>query len=301
MASLSGEVGGIRMDNPVMLAAGILGTTGASLKRAAQSGAGGVVTKSVGVAPRDGHRGPTVVQVEGGLLNAMGLPNPSYHNFQEEIDLGREGGVPVVASIFGSGSEEFVEVATGLDADGFELNLSCPHAKRYGAEIGCEACNVEEITRAVKGNVSVPVWVKLTPNVAEIVGLGLAAQRGGADGVVAINTLKAMAIDVESGRPILGNRFGGLSGPAIKPVAVRCIFDLASALDIPVIGVGGVSSWQDAAEMIMAGAAGVQVGTALGKPEGYGIFGSIAEGLSIYLDRKGMTLEELVGLARRVS
>jgi dihydroorotate dehydrogenase (NAD+) catalytic subunit len=301
MASLSGEVGGIRMHNPVMLAAGILGTTGASLRRAAQSGAGGVVTKSVGAAPRDGHKGPTVVQVEGGLLNAMGLPNPSYHNFQEEIDIGREGGVPVVASIFGSGSEEFVEVAQGLDADGLELNLSCPHAERYGAEIGCEACNVEEITRAVKASVDVPVWVKLTPNVADIVVLGFAAQRGGADGVVAINTLKAMAIDVDSGRPILGNRFGGLSGPAIKPVAIRCIFDLASALDIPVIGVGGVSCWQDAAEMIMAGAAAVQVGTALGNPEGYGIFRYIAEGLSSYLDRKEMTLEDLRGLARRFS
>ena len=289
------------MLNPVMLAAGILGTTGASLKRAALSGAGGVVTKSVGVAPRDGHRGPTVVQVEGGLLNAMGLPNPSYRNFQEEIDLGRQGGVPVVASIFGSGPDEFVEVATGLDADGFELNLSCPHAERYGAEIGCEACNVEEITKVVKNGVDVPVWVKLTPNVADIVGLGLAAQRGGADAVVAINTLKAMAIDVETGRPILGNRFGGLSGPAIKPVAVRCVYDLASALDIPVIGVGGVSSWQDAGEMIMAGAEGVQVGTALGKVEGYGIFGSIAEGLSYYLDRKGMTLEELKGMARSFS
>lgn len=301
MASLSGDVGGIVMNSPVMLAAGILGTTGASLRRAALSGAGGVVTKSVGAAPRDGHRGPTVVQVEGGLLNAMGLPNPSYRNFQEEIDIGREGGVPVVASIFGSGPQEFVEVAEGLDADGFELNLSCPHAERYGAEIGCEACNVQEITRAVKESVAVPVWVKLTPNVAEIVGLGLAAQRGGADGVVAINTLKAMAIDVESGRPILGNRFGGLSGPAIKPVAVRCVYDLASALDIPVIGVGGVSSWQDAIEMIMAGAAGVQVGTALGRAEGYGIFRSIAEGLRDYLDRKEMTLEELRGIARKFS
>lgn len=289
------------MANPVLLAAGILGTTGASLKRAARAGAGGVVTKSVGSIPRDGHRGPTVVQVEGGLLNAMGLPNPSYTNFQEEIDIGREGGAPVVASIFGSGPQEFEEVAEGLDADGFELNLSCPHAERYGAEIGCEACKVEAITRAVKGSVSVPVWVKLTPNVADVIGLGLAAQRGGADAVVAINTLKAMAIDVESGRPILGNRFGGLSGPAIKPVAMRCVFDLASALEIPVIGVGGVASWQDAAEMIMAGAAGVQVGTALGRAEGYGIFRSISEGLSNYLDRKGMALAELKGLARRFS
>jgi len=301
MASLSGEVGGIRMDNPVILAAGILGTTGASLRRAALAGAGGVVTKSVGVVPRDGHRGPTVVQVEGGLLNAMGLPNPSYRNFQEEIDIGRGGGAPVVASIFGSGPREFVEVAEGLDTDGFELNLSCPHAERYGSEIGCEACNVEEITRAVKECANVPIWVKLTPNVADVVSLGLAAQRGGADGVVAINTLRAMAIDVESGRPILGNRFGGLSGPAIKPVAIRCVYDLASALDIPVIGVGGVSNWMDAAEMIMAGAAGVQVGTALGSAEGYGIFRSITEGLSAYLDRKKMALEELVGFARRFS
>lgn len=299
MASLSGEVGGIWMDNPVMLAAGILGTTGASLRRAAISGAGAVVTKSVGVAEREGHRGPAVVQVEGGLLNAMGLPNPSYRHFQEEIDIGRDGGVPVIASIFGSSPTEFVEVATGLDADGFELNLSCPHAERYGAEIGCEASNVEAITRAVKESASVPVWVKLTPNVADIAALGLAAQRGGADAVVAINTLKAMAIDVESCRPILGNRFGGLSGPAIKPVAVKSVYDLAGALKIPVIGVGGVSSWEDACEMIMAGARGVQVGTALGRAEGYGLFRSISEGLSIYLDRKGMTLQELVGAARR--
>jgi len=289
------------MESPVMLAAGILGTTGASLRRAALSGAGAVVTKSVGVAERDGHRGPTVVQVEGGLLNAMGLPNPSYRSFQEEIDIGREGKAPVIASIFGSTPSEFGEVATGLDADGFELNLSCPHAERFGAEVGCEACNVEEITRAVKVSVSVPVWVKLTPNVADITALGLAAQRGGADGVVAINTLKAMAIDVESCRPILGNRFGGLSGPAIKPVAVKSVYDLAGSLDIPIIGVGGISRWEDAAEMIMAGASGIQVGTALGSPEGYDIFRSISEGLAIYLDRKGMTLEELVGAARRFS
>lgn len=289
------------MENPVMLAAGILGTTGASLKRAARSGAGCVVTKSVGPEPRDGHKGPVVVEVEGGLLNAMGLPNPSYRNFQEEIDFAKKGGSPVVASIFGSNPEEFSTVAEGLDADGFELNLSCPHAERYGAEIGCEACNVEEITRAVKKSVGagVPVWVKLTPNVADITSLGQAAERGGADAVVAINTLRAMAIDVESGRPILGNRFGGLSGPAIKPIAVKCVFDLASAIEIPVIGVGGISTWEDALEMIMAGAEGVQVGTAL--TGGYGVFASITEGISSYLERKRITLSEVRGIARRFS
>jgi len=297
MASLSGEVGGLFMPNPIMLAAGILGTTGASLRRAARFGAGCVVTKSLGPEPKAGHKGPTVVQVEGGLLNAMGLPNPSYRNFQEEINVAREGGVPVVASIFGSCAEEFVEVAKGLDVDCFELNLSCPHAERYGAEIGCEGVNVEEITRAVKKSVQVPVWVKLTPNVTDIRVLGVAAQRGGADAVVAINTLKAMAIDVETGMPILGNRFGGLSGPAIKPVAVRCVYDLASVLEIPVIGVGGISTWEDAIEMILAGAQGVQIGTAL--KDGYDLFGLIYSGIASYLERKSLTLSEIRGMARR--
>ncbi|MHC1631636.1 MAG: dihydroorotate dehydrogenase [Methanotrichaceae archaeon] len=298
MASLSGNVGGIYISNPIMLAAGILGTTGASLRRAGLSGAGCVVTKSVGSVPREGHKGPTVVQVEGGILNAMGLPNPSYHNIQEEIGVARECGVPVVASIFGSDPVEFAEVASGLDADGLELNLSCPHAEHYGAEIGCDPSNVEEITQAVKKSVKVPVWVKLTPNISDISALGLAAQHGGADAVVAINTLKAMAIDVETGYPVLGNRFGGLSGPAIKPIAVRCVYDLASVLEIPVIGVGGVSCWEDAVEMIMAGAQGVQIGTAL--RSGYHVFKSVTEGLARYLDRKNLDLSELCGLTRRL-
>ena len=298
MASLALALGGLHLKNPVMLAAGILGTTGASLRRAALSGAGCVVTKSIGSAPREGHPGPTVVPLRCGLLNAMGLPNPSYKNFQEEIDIGREGGAPVVASIFGGSADDFVLVATGLDADGFELNLSCPHAEHYGAEIGSSPDMVEEITREVKRSVDVPVWVKLTPNVADIRELGLAAERGGALAVVAINTLKAMAIDIETGRPVLGNRYGGLSGPAILPVAVRCVYDLASVLRIPVIGVGGVSCSEDAVEMILAGASGVQVGTALVR--GQHVFREITDGVSNYLDRKGLTLAEIVGMAGRI-
>lgn len=137
--------------------------------------------------------------------------------------------------------------------------------------------------------------MKLTPNTADILELGLAAQRGGADAVVAINTLKAMAIDIESGRPILGNKFGGLSGQAIKPVAVRCVYDLAARLEIPVIGVGGVGSWEDAVEMMMAGASAVQVGTALLK--GYGVFEEITSGLARFLERKSLDLEDLRGMA----
>lgn len=203
----------------------------------------------------------------------------------------------MVASIFGSSAEEFAGIARGLDADAFELNLSCPHAEKYGSELGRYPDLVEAVTGAVKAAANAPVWVKLTPNTADIVELGLAAQRGGADAVVAINTLKAMAIDIETGYPILGNRFGGLSGPAIKPVAVRSVYDLALRLDIPVIGVGGVTSWEDAVEMIMAGAWAVQVGTALKK--GYGIFEEITLGLTRYLERKSMTLEDIRGMAGR--
>lgn len=299
MPSLSVDVGGLTLHNPVMLAAGILGTTGASLRRAAQAGAGGVVTKSIGSDPRPGHPGPNVVTVDCGLLNAMGLPNPGYKEFQEEIDLARTGGAPVVASIFGSSAAEFAKIARSLKADAFELNLSCPHAEKYGSELGRYPDLVESVTGAVKANADVPVWVKLTPNTADIIELGRAAQSGGADAVVAINTLKAMAIDIESGYPILGNRFGGLSGQAVKPVAVRCVYELSSNLDIPVVGVGGVSSWEDAAEMIMAGARAVQVGTALHK--GYEVFREITDGISHYLERKSLTMDELCGLALRRS
>ena len=299
MPSLTVDAGGLGLQNPVILAAGILGTTGASLRRAALAGAGCVVTKSLGSGPKSGYSGPTVVQVECGLLNAMGLPNPSYKVFQEEIDFAKTGGTPVVASIFGGSAEEFARIAKGLKADAFELNLSCPHAERYGSELGRYPDLVEAVTGAVKASVDVPVWVKLTPNTADIVELGLAAQRGGADAVVAINTLKAMAIDIETGYPILGNKFGGLSGAAIKPVAVRCVFELSSRLEIPVIGVGGVSTWEDAVEMIMAGACAVQVGTALQR--GYEVFRELTEGLSCYLERKKMTLEELRGMAGRRS
>jgi dihydroorotate dehydrogenase (NAD+) catalytic subunit len=229
----------------------------------------------------------------------MGLPNPSYKDFQAEIDAARKGRVPVIASIFASSAEEFAQISRNLDADALELNLSCPHAEKYGSELGRYPDLVESVTGAVKAASSVPVWVKLTPNTADILELGLAAQRGGADAVVAINTLKAMAIDIETGYPILGNLFGGLSGRAIKPVAVRAVYDLASRLEIPVIGVGGISSWEDAVEMIMAGASAIQVGTAL--LQGYGIFEEIASGLSAYLERKSITLDELCGMAGRCS
>ena len=313
---LSVEITGIRLENPLILAAGILGSTGASLGRVARAGAGAVVTKSLGVVPRPGYRNPCIVQLDHGFINAVGLQNPSYKHFMDEIEIARKVGIssnfkesggfpdirsgtPIMASIFGGTPEEFEEIVTAMSGhvNGFELNLSCPHAEGYGAEIGGDTMIVEDVTRAVKNVTDLPLWVKLTPNVRDITTIGLAAQKGGADAVVAINTLRAMAIDVESGHPILSNRFGGLSGAPIKPVAVKAVYDLYKTLDIPIIGVGGISSWEDAVEMMMAGASAVEIGSAV--YTGLELFEEICDGISKYLERKNMGLDEIVGIAHR--
>lgn len=296
---LTVEAGGLTLQNPTILAAGILGTTGASLKRVASMGAGAVVTKSIGVEPRYGHPNPSMIKLECGYINAMGLPNPSYKEFLQELEVAKQAGVPVIASIFGANEAEFREVAEGLPgASAYELNVSCPHAKGYGMQLGTDPALVEAVTRAVKGAVDVPVWVKLTPNATDITAIGKAAQDGGANAVVAINTVKAMAIDIDSGYPILGNISGGLSGPAIKPIAVKCVYDLYEALDIPVIGVGGISNWADAVEFLMAGASAVEIGSAV--YDGLEVFASVSMGLSDYLERKNMKLEDLIGISHRV-
>ena len=295
---LSLTLTGLKLENPLMLAAGIMGTTGGSLKRIAECGAGAVVTKSIGLEPKSGHSNPSMVEVDCGFLNAMGLPNPSYKNFQDEIDTARKGSVPVIASIFGGFADEFSEIAKALDADAFELNVSCPHAHGYGTDIGTDPELVEDITHAVKKAISAPVWVKLTPNVTDIKSTGLAAQRGGADAVVAINTVRGMAIDIETGCPILGNRFGGLSGRAIKPVAIKCVFDLYEVLDIPVIGVGGISDWRDAVEFMMAGARAVQIGSAVG--ENINIFQDISPCMEAFMAEKQWTLDDIYGMAHEV-
>lgn len=297
MTDLSIALTGLELHNPTILAAGVLGTTGSSLKRMALSGAGAVVTKSLGSVPNRGHSNPTMIGLEYGFLNAMGLPNPSYKDFSGELATAREGGVPVIASVFGAHPAEFEEIISGLAGpDAYELNVSCPHAGGYGASVGNDPVLVEDITRAARKAADAPVWVKLTPNVTDIVEIGEAAQRGGADAVVAINTVRGMAVDINSGYPILGHIYGGLSGRSIHPIAVKCVFDLYSSLDIPVIGVGGVSNWQDAIEMMMAGASAVQIGSAV--YDNINIFSEICKGLSGYLGERA--LRDIVGLAHRM-
>ncbi len=295
---LTTNVTGLQLRNPTILAAGVLGSTTSSLKRVIRSGAGAVVTKSIGVALRCGHPGPVMIKTEHGFLNAVGLANPSYHEFKRELEEAK-GEVPVIVNIFGRNAEEFKEVALGLieaNPDAFELNLSCPHAEGYGVSLGEDPNTVEKITRAVKKVVNIPVWVKLPP-LTNIVKIGLAAQKGGADAVVAINTIPAMAIDIESRFPVLGNISGGLSGAAIKPVALKCVYDLYAALNIDVIGVGGVSSWRDGIEFIMAGASAIEIGSAV--YEDIGVFQHISDGIARYLQDTGCGLEDIHGVAVR--
>ena len=299
---LATEIAGLKLANPTMLASGILGYTGLSLKSVIEAGAGAVVTKSLGLEPRTGYLNPTVVQVDCGLLNAMGLPNPGISHFKEEMKELKTTGVPIILSIYGYTSEEFTEVAetaVKLGADAIELNVSCPHIKKAGAEIGCDPLLLTEIVKEVKENVDKPVIVKLTPNVTNIGEIGQAAEKAGADAITAINTIKAMNIEIETGRPLLANKFGGLSGPAIKPIAIRCVYDIYSSVEVPVIGCGGISSWQDAIEFILAGASAVQIGTAIAF-NGVNVFSSIAKGIDTYLERKNIkNIKEVVGLAHK--
>ena len=302
MERLATELAGLKLANPTMLASGILGYTGLSLKTVIDAGAGAVVTKSMGLEPRTGYPNPTVVQTDCGLLNAMGLPNPGISHFKEEMKQLKSTKVPIVLSIYGYSAQEFVKVAktaATMGADAVELNVSCPHIEKAGAEIGCDPVLLTEIVEEVKKAVNVPVIVKLTPNVANIAEIARAAEKAGADAITAINTVKAMSIETETGRPLLANKFGGLSGPAIKPIAVRCIYDVYRSVDVPVIGCGGVASWQDAIELMLAGASAVQIGTAIAF-KGPEVFSSVTAGIDAYLKRKGYkNVKELVGLAHK--
>ena len=266
----------------------------------AKAGAGAIVTKSVGRDPRIGHQNPTVVELEHGLLNAMGLPNPGIELYADEIRVAKKSGIPIIGSVFGESEEEIAELASLMErsgVDAVELNLSCPHAKGYGAEIGSTPDKVESICRLARQKTKVPILAKLTPNTSSIADLARAAERGGANGLVAINTLKGMAIDPESRQPILGNKFGGLSGPAIKPVGLRCVYEIYEAVQIPIIGVGGIASGRDAVEYIMAGASAVQIGTAVWT-EGTGVFAKVCKEISIFMKDNGYkTTKELVGVA----
>ncbi len=300
MVDLRAEIAGLHLRNPTMLASGFLDETGGSLIRVFRAGAGAVVTKSIGPEPREGYDNPTVVELDGGLLNAVGLPNPGVEAFLPELKEALAGKALVIASVYGKDAAEYAKVAARMAEGGaaaIEMNLSCPHAKGLGTEIAQSEEAVREFTRAVRDAVSIPVFPKLSPNVSDISAFAVAAEKGGADGIVAINTVKAMAIAPELRMPVLANRFGGLSGAAIRPIGVRAVYDIYEKVDIPVIGVGGVDSGHAALEYLMAGASAVQIGTAL-VGQGLGVFDRVTKELSSQLEDIGFrSVAEAVGVA----
>jgi dihydroorotate dehydrogenase (NAD+) catalytic subunit len=286
-----------------MLASGILGYSAATLENIVEGGAGAVVTKSAGLKPRKGYANPTVVQVSCGLINAMGLPNPGIDEFVCEIRHAKDAfDVPLIVSVYGYSAEEYAVVArkaAGAGADALELNVSCPHVKETGSEIGENPEILTEVIKKTKASVSKPVFVKLSPNVTDIVQIAEAATNAGADALTVINTVRAMAIDAETARPILSNRIGGLSGAAVKPIALRCVYDIYERVNVPIIGCGGVTGWRDAVEFLLAGASAVQIGTAVAL-KGPNIFGAVARGIAAYLKHRRVTeVGEIVGLSHR--
>jgi dihydroorotate dehydrogenase (NAD+) catalytic subunit len=297
---LETEICKINMKNPTMLAAGIMGSTAASLNWAARSGAGAVVTKSFGREANPGYPNPTTVEVTGGFINAIGLSNPGVEAFKDEL-VKLDGSVPAVASIYGATPDDFQYLAREIEemVDMIELNVSCPHASGgCGASIGQDPEFTGEIVRAVKKSVNIPVIAKLTPNVTDLVEIAEASQKAGCDAITLINSVgPGMRIDLETARPILHNKFGGLSGPAIKPIAVRCIYDVYGAVDVPLIGVGGIRDYKDVVEFLFAGASCVQIGTAV-YYEGMEIFGDLTVDLEKFMNSHGFDeVSDMVGKA----
>jgi len=293
--------GPLSLRNPFLLASGIWGESGESLAGAWSAGAGGVVTKSIGSEPRPGYPNPTIETYERwGMLNAMGLPNPGIVEYPREIEIAQRAGATVIGSIFAGDAEEFSRLGARMAKTGvvaLELNLSCPHAEGFGTEVGSDPKDVEEIVRRVVDVAHVPVIAKITPNTSDPAALAVAAERGGAAAVSAVNTLRALAIDVRLRRPVLAHGIGGLSGPAIKPVGLACVWKIYEKVSIPVIGIGGIMTADDALEYVMAGARAVEVGTAVAF-DGIAVFGRLVRDLGTRLDQLGFRrLEDAVGVA----
>jgi len=299
--SLLTSIGKIELNSPAMLASGILGISLDVFNRLHRSGAGAVVTKSLSIEPWEGYPNPTIFSVNGGgWMNAVGLSNPGASNFAKMIENNQD--VPIIVSLVGSIPEDFemmIKEFTNCNVTAFELNLSCPHVAKVGLEVGDDPELVKKIVTTVKNSTSIPVIAKVGLGTTNYLNTVKIAIDSGIDAITAINTVRAMAIDVETQRPILSNKFGGLSGTPIKPIALRCVYEIASKYDIPIIGCGGISTWEDAIEFFLAGASAIQLGSAIGD-NWINVFDDINKGVLQYMKQKNYsTIDEMVGLAKK--
>lgn len=297
---LSIEVAGIHLRNPLLLASGFLGISQDIFNRLYNEGLGAIVSKSISVSPLEGYKGPTVVSLgEKGYLNAIGLANPGSDAFANEINNNQ---TPLIVSIVGSSTSEFPKLISKFDKLnilGYEINLSCPHVAKMGMEVGDDPELVIKIIKTIKSKTKKPIIIKVGIGNTDILKLATIIQESGADAITAINTIRAMAINVETGMPILSNKIGGLSGIPLKPIGVRCVYEISKKVTIPVIGCGGIFTWEDALEYILAGATAIELGSVIGY-EGLKAFNQIKLGLIRYLEKKGYkNIKEIVGLAHQ--
>lgn len=296
---LSVDAGGLRLANPFIAASGCFGYGVEYAGLVDLSALGAVAVKGLFLRAREGHAPPRIVETPSGMLNAIGLQGIGVHRFvAEKLPELRARGAVVIVNICGSTIDEYAELARILsDADGvaaIEINISCPNIEEGGHTFGCSLAGVRDVVRAVRAASTLPIFPKLTPNVTDIAAIARTAEDAGADAVSLVNTFLAMAIDVETRRPRLSNVVGGLSGPAIRPIAVRMVYECHRAVRIPIIGMGGIASARDAVEFLIAGASAVQIGTA--NFEDPGIWPKLHTGVSDYLERHGhASVREIIG------
>lgn len=301
MADLTVNIAGVEFKNPVITASGTFGFGREYSEFYPLKEIGGLSCKGITLKPRMGNPPPRIAETPSGILNAVGLQNPGVDHFIErDLPWLKEQETVVIANIAGNTPEEYAQMAEKLSessVDMIEMNISCPNVKHGGVQFGTSCQSVGAITREVRAHCKKPLMVKLSPNVSDIAEIARAAESEGADALSLINTLTGMRIDINTRRPIIRNNTGGLSGPAVFPVAVRMVWQTAGAVKIPVVGMGGISTWRDAVEMMLAGASAIQVGTALFS-DPYAPL-KIREGLNRYLDDQGIaSVTELAGMVK---
>ncbi len=296
--SLDTSVGSIKLRNPLILSSGIMGTSYSSLQRMYDAGLGAVVTRSIGIKSRSGNPNPSIFALKDirSVISSVGLANPGYSVFREDIVKTTSNKVPTIVSIFGKTIEEFEEVVEGLKdlkVLAFELNIE---------RLEQHPDIIHELVQSLKKKAKIPLWVKLTPNDNKMSLISDAAVEGGCDALVAINSVKAMSIDIQTRQPFLGSKRGGLSGAAIKPIGIRCVFDLYEQFGdkIPIIGVGGISRGEDVIEYLLAGASAVQIGTAIGVTYPENIIKFIQMKVKNYLKEHNIKkISEIIGGAHK--
>lgn len=297
------SVGSVNLKSPIILASGTCNFGRELAEYYDLNILGGISSKGLTIKPRAGNPGVRVAECDSGMLNSVGLQNPGVHYFIEnDLDFMKESGAAVIVNVAGHSFEDYVDMVTTLDPhkdkiDALEINLSCPNVKAGCMTIGSDPEAIKAITSKLRSITDLPIWIKLTPNVTDIKATALAAQAGGADAVVLINTLMGMRIDIRTRRPVLTNNTGGYSGPAVKPVAIRMVAECSQVLDIPIVGCGGIADYKDVAEFMIAGASAVEIGTACLVHPALPV--KITEDLEKYCEENNLKIKELTGTLNR--